>query len=80
LYRQVVANTDHGIPAGDRQQKKQAMEMKARNIQAFAIILISVTLLAGMALAAQNKYTVKALSGLGFSGFKGYIFAAYPLR
>jgi hypothetical protein len=56
------------------------MEMKARNIQAFAIILVSVTLLAGMALAAQEKYTVKALNGLGFSDFKGYIFTAYPLR
>jgi hypothetical protein len=56
------------------------MEMKARNIQAFAIIIVSVTLLAGMALAAQEKYTVKALNGLGFSDFKGYIFTAYPLR
>jgi hypothetical protein len=48
------------------------MEMRFRNLQAFVILMLFVTALAGMALAAQDRYTLKALNGVGFVEFKGY--------
>jgi hypothetical protein len=46
--------------------------MNTKSIQKIAAITLSLTLLAGLALAAQDKYTVKVPGGLAFSEFKGY--------
>ena len=39
---------------------------------AIGIIAVSLAVLGGMALAAQDKYTVKVPDGLAFSEFRGY--------
>lgn len=41
-------------------------------IPASAIIAALLVALLGVAIAAQNRYTVKALNGIAFSEFKGY--------
>jgi hypothetical protein len=46
--------------------------MKNRTIQAFAITAAALALLAVMAVAAQDKNSVKAANGVGFAEFKGY--------
>ena len=43
--------------------------LRAVSIAAFGI---AVTVLGGMALAAQDKYTVQVPNGLAFSDFRGY--------
>jgi len=45
--------------------------MKTKIKWAFAIVTASVTFI-GITLAAQDKYTIKALNGVGFSEFRGY--------
>src|SRR5277367_1891159 len=47
------------------------MEMKSKNIQAI-VIVVSLLASVSMALAQQDRYTVKALNGVSFSEFKGY--------
>jgi len=46
--------------------------MKSKNIPAIVIVLVSLSVLAGMAFAAQDKYTLKAPNGVAFSEFRGY--------
>ena len=46
--------------------------MRIDSIQAVVIIAVSLAVVAGMAIAAQDKYTVKVPSGLSFSEFRGY--------
>jgi hypothetical protein len=47
--------------------------MKTRSIPAIVILVVSLTVVFSTAYAGQdNKSTVKALNGLGFSDFKGY--------
>jgi hypothetical protein len=46
--------------------------LKNRNIPAAAAILGSLAALASLALAAQDRFTLKAPNGIAFSEFKGY--------
>jgi len=46
--------------------------MKSRGMQTIAIVTALVSALAGSAMSAQDKYTVKVPGGLAFSEFKGY--------
>jgi len=46
--------------------------MKSKNVTAIAIITIVLSVLGGMAIPAQDKYTVKVPNGLAFSEFRGY--------
>jgi Cytochrome P460 len=46
--------------------------MKIKSIHAIAIIVVSLAVLVGMALAAQDRYTLKAPNGIAFSEFRGY--------
>lgn len=46
--------------------------MKIKRTSAVAIVAASFTALLGIAIAAQDKYTVKAPNGVAFSEFRGY--------
>jgi Cytochrome P460 len=46
--------------------------LNSKSIPAIAIILVSVAVLAGRAISAQDKYTVQVPNGLAFSEFRGY--------
>lgn len=46
--------------------------MTRRPSWSIAIIVVSLAVVGGMALAAQDKYTVKVPNGLAFSEFRGY--------
>jgi hypothetical protein len=48
------------------------LAMKRKRILTIAIITVSLAVLAGMAISAQDKYTVKVPGGLAFSEFRGY--------
>jgi len=47
-------------------------EMKIKSSQAIVIIVALLAVLSSMALAAQDKYTLKAQNGIAFSEFRGY--------
>jgi hypothetical protein len=46
--------------------------MKSKSIPAIVIIPISLAALGTMALAAQDRFTLKAPNGFAFSEFRGY--------
>jgi hypothetical protein len=46
--------------------------MRKASFSTIAIGAVSVSILGGIALAAQDRYTVKVPDGLAFSEFKGY--------
>src|SRR6476619_1193670 len=46
--------------------------MKKTQITAMAVIAVVLTVLSGMVLAQQDKYTLKVPGGLAFSEFRGY--------
>jgi hypothetical protein len=46
--------------------------MKSKNIPAIMVIVVLLAILGGMALATQDKYTVRVPNGLAFSEFRGY--------
>ena len=46
--------------------------MKKTQITAIAVIAVVLTVLSGMVLAQQDKYTLKVPGGLAFSEFRGY--------
>jgi cytochrome P460 len=46
--------------------------MKTKSIPAMVIIVVSLSVLVGMAISAQDKYTVKVPNGLALSDFRGY--------
>jgi Cytochrome P460 len=46
--------------------------MKIKNIWATATVAVSLAVVGGIALAAQDKYTVQVPDGLAFSEFRGY--------
>src|SRR5262245_25722221 len=46
--------------------------MKTRNIPAAVIVVVLLAALGSVALAAQDKFTVKAPNGVSFSEFRGY--------
>ena len=46
--------------------------LDSKCLSAIVIIVASLAVLGGMALAAQDKYTVQVPSGLAFSEFRGY--------
>jgi hypothetical protein len=48
------------------------MAMKSQNIPAIVITIALLAALGGMALAAQDKYTLQVPDGLAFSDFRGY--------
>jgi hypothetical protein len=61
----------------DQRLRKGVMEMRSKNFHTIVIVMASLTVLASIPLAAQQKaaqdrYTVKALNGVSFSEFKGY--------
>ena len=47
-------------------------EMKIKNIPAIVIIVAVLAVVGGIALAAQDKYSVRVPNGLAFSEFRGY--------
>lgn len=46
--------------------------MKSKCIPAFVILVVSLSVLAGMALAGQDRFTLKAPNGVAFSECRGY--------
>jgi hypothetical protein len=46
--------------------------MKSKNIPAIVIIVVLLAVLGSMALAAQDRFTLKAPNGVAFSEFRGY--------
>src|SRR5690349_13604493 len=50
----------------------ERLEMKTKAVSAHAIIVPVLAVLGGVALAAQDKYTVQVPNGLAFSEFRGY--------
>ena len=46
--------------------------MKTRNRMAICVLAAALTFAGGLAISAQDKYTVKVPGGLAFSEFKGY--------
>ena len=46
--------------------------MKKTQITAIAFAAVVLAVLGGMAISAQDKYTVKVPGGLAFSEFRGY--------
>jgi len=46
--------------------------MKSKNIPTIVIIAVSIPVLVSMALAAQDRFTLKAPTGVAFSEFRGY--------
>ena len=53
-------------------KKKEAFEMKSKNITAIVIIVVLLAVMGSMVLAAQDRYTLKVPNGLAFSEFRGY--------
>jgi hypothetical protein len=49
-----------------------ASEMKIKSIPAIVIMVVLLAVVGGIALAAQDKYTVRVPDGLAFSEFRGY--------
>src|SRR3989440_9364912 len=46
--------------------------MKRKSMLAIGIISVSVVVLGGTAISAQDKYSLKSPSGIAFSDFRGY--------
>ena len=46
--------------------------MKRRSMLTVAIVAVVLAVLGGVAISAQDKYTVKVPGGLAFSEFRGY--------
>jgi hypothetical protein len=46
--------------------------MKSKNVPAIVIVVVSLSVLLSMALAAEDRFTVKAPNGIAFSEFRGY--------
>ncbi len=46
--------------------------MKNKNVPAIVIIMVVLAFLGSMALAAQDRFTLKAPNGVAFSEFRGY--------
>src|ERR1700730_7957917 len=46
--------------------------MKGKNVSAIVIVCASVAVFVSLAIAAQDRYTLKVPNGLGFSEFRGY--------
>lgn len=53
-------------------KKKEVLEMKSKNIPAIAIIVVLLAVLGSIALAAQDRFTLKAPNGVAFSEIRGY--------
>ena len=51
---------------------KEGLSMKGKRIPSVAIITVGLALVGGLAISAQDKYTVKVPNGLAFSEFRGY--------
>jgi Cytochrome P460 len=46
--------------------------MKSKKVPAIVIIVVSLSVLVSMALAVQDRFTLKAPNGVAFSEFRGY--------
>jgi cytochrome P460 len=55
----------------NRSKKNEVFEMKRQNILAIVIIMVCLSVVS-MALATQDRFTLKAPNGIAFSEFKGY--------
>ena len=53
-------------------KKKGVLEMKSKNIPAIVIIVVLLSVLGSMALAEQDRFTLKAPNGIAFSEGRGY--------
>jgi len=53
-------------------KKKEVLEMKSKNIPAIVIIVVLLGVLVSVALAAQDRFTLKAPNGVAFSEIRGY--------
>ena len=53
-------------------RKKEAVEMRTKRTLTLAIFAMSLLVLSGIALAQQDRYTLKIPDGLTFSEFRGY--------
>jgi hypothetical protein len=51
---------------------REVLEMTGKRILTAAVLVIVLGILGGLAISAQDKYTVKVPSGLAFSEFRGY--------
>jgi Cytochrome P460 len=51
---------------------KEVLAMKSKRMPTVAIITAGLALVGGLAISAQDKYTVKVPNGLAFSEFRGY--------
>ena len=48
-------------------KKKELLEMKSRNFPAIVIIVVLLAVVGGIALATQDRFTLKAPNGVAFS-------------
>jgi hypothetical protein len=53
-------------------RKQRRLNMKHKSTRFAVLVAVSLAVLAAVAVAAQDKYTVKVPSGLAFSEFRGY--------
>jgi hypothetical protein len=58
--------------AAKRPKLEEVIDMKVKSIQTVVIVGIFLAVQVGIALSAQDKYTLKAPNGVVFSEFKGY--------
>jgi hypothetical protein len=63
---------DSGIPRAYSANKKGEFDMKATKIPVLVTLMGVLLVLASLALAAQDKYKLKALNGVAFSEIRGY--------
>ena len=52
--------------------KCRGFEIKSKAIPAIVITVVMLAVLGGMAIAAQDRFTLKVPNGLAFSEFRGY--------
>jgi hypothetical protein len=51
---------------------KEVLAVKVKSILAIAMLMVTLAALCGLAISAQDKYTVSVPGGLAFSEFRGY--------
>jgi hypothetical protein len=65
-------NTGVKIESVAADKKKEVLGMKSNKIPAIVIIVVLLSVLGGIALAAQDRFTLKSPNGIAFSEFRGY--------
>jgi len=54
------------------EKEEKTIEITGKSILAVVITVVSLSVLAGLAIAAQDRFTLKAPNGVAVSDFKGY--------